>query len=172
MIQGEISLDKDREIDVFGSVPRFSVRAREEGLNQAIDAGGPPAESPLGRTAHHSISLNGSARGCWRPAEAEAVEVHPKRRALCWHHVIGAIPKSTLQWKTNPTLQWKQPPAPLSPLSDCSHQSRPFLTQLALCLSLLLHLGDKEWPSYFPASSTPLANKAFQVVSQYQRKEG
>ncbi|KAL7372592.1 hypothetical protein ABVT39_019021 [Epinephelus coioides] len=35
----------------------------EEGLVRAIDAGSPPAGSPVGRTAHHSISLNSNTKG-------------------------------------------------------------------------------------------------------------
>ncbi|KAL7372593.1 hypothetical protein ABVT39_019021 [Epinephelus coioides] len=41
----------------------FSVCAPEEGLVRAIDAGSPPAGSPVGRTAHHSISLNSNTKG-------------------------------------------------------------------------------------------------------------
>ncbi|KAF1374049.1 hypothetical protein PFLUV_G00245230 [Perca fluviatilis] len=72
----------------------------KEGLSQAIDAGSPPAGSPVGRTAHHSISLNSNTKGLLASnRERGKEEARPRRRALAWHHVICAFPRSALLYK-------------------------------------------------------------------------
>lgn len=54
----------------------FSVCAPEEGPLRAIDAGSPPTGSPVGRTAHHSISLNSNTQGFWQPTEVDALSLY------------------------------------------------------------------------------------------------
>ncbi|XP_038592475.1 uncharacterized protein LOC119916505 [Micropterus salmoides] len=106
-------------------------------LVRAIDAG----RSPVGRTAHHSISLqHKSAAGVQQRQRLFDCkkEARPRTRALSWHYVICAFPRSTLQSKrvnrrSLGSITTTSTPIPTIITPDCSH-SHLFLTQLAFCL--------------------------------------
>lgn len=85
-------------------------------------------------------------------------------------HSPGALCSGRVNLRSPGSIATTSTPITTITPPDCSHQSHLFLTRLAFCLFLPIHLQDKEWPCYSPGSPTPLANKAFHNTRERKAK--